>query len=117
MMLFLVKFTHSLVLVGLLIALYIVWMYALHGLFWQWWRIAIGLIALEALVWVGYGWRCPLTDWAIALGDETGADYITEWLIVNPVNYVASYAIFASTGIVLALRRAYIERQQFKENP
>lgn len=111
MMLFLVKFTHSLILVGLLIALYVVWMYALHGMFWHWWRWAVAAIVLEAVVWVGYGWRCPLTDWAIALGDDTGADYITEWLIVSPVNYVMSYAIFASCGILLALRRNYLEQK------
>ena len=111
MLLILVKFTHSVVLIVLLIALYVLWMYSVHGLYRRWWRVAVGLIVLEALVWVGYGLRCPLTEWAIALGDETGADYITQWLIVSPVNYVASYAIFASTGIFLAFRRAYLEQQ------
>lgn len=105
MLLFSVKLLHSFVIIYLLICLYVVWMFALHGFYRRWLVPAIGSFVLEAIVWIGSGWRCPLTDWAIALGDDDGTDLLMDLLLVQPVNYEGSYVAFFLVGTALSLWR------------
>lgn len=44
-----------------------------------WWSIA--MIGVEAIVYLSFGRKCPLTILARNLGDEGGHDYLFEWLL------------------------------------
>jgi hypothetical protein len=37
--------------------------------------VALGLVTLECVVFVGNGWRCPLTTIAVMIAGREGADY------------------------------------------
>lgn len=107
---FLVKLLHTAAVLYLLLCLAVIWQYALTGLYRRWLGLAIASVLLEGAVYVGWGFRCPLTDWAIALGDDTGADLIQEWLLIGPNQYVPSYALFFAVGTLLAGKRYWTER-------
>jgi len=107
----LIKSLHTLAVLYFLLCLYVIWQYALNGLHRRWLRLALVSVLLEAGIYAGNGFRCPLTDWAIALGDSTGADYIQEWFFRGNLNFVPSFAIFATAGMVLAGRRWWLERR------
>jgi hypothetical protein len=49
------------------------------------WRLffAMGIILLETVVLALSGWRCPLSIWARKLGDETGNDLLSDYLLPN----------------------------------
>ncbi len=82
-----------------------IWHYALTGLYERWLVYAIGAVLLEGVVWIAYGMRCPLTDWAIALGDDTGADLLSEIVFIEPVNTVPQYAVVFALGLCGAALR------------
>lgn len=105
MLLFLIKLTHSLIVIYMLACLFIVWEYGLNGFYRHWLGLAFASIALEVLVYSLSGFRCPLTEWAVALGDKTGADFIGELFLLGNVNFVSSYAIFLAGGTMLAIWR------------
>jgi hypothetical protein len=105
MLLFLVKFTHSLIVIYMLACLSIIWQYGLAGLCQRSLGLAAGSILLEAAVYGLWGFRCPLTEWAIALGDDTGADFIGELFLLGNLNFVSSFAIFFAGGTMLAIWR------------
>jgi hypothetical protein len=102
MLLFTVKLIHSVILIYMLGCLLLIWHYGLTGLYERWLLLAVVSIMLEGLVWFGNGMRCPLTDWAMALGDETGADLLSEIILVQPVNVVSGYVPFSVLGLWLA---------------
>ena len=102
MLLFTIKLTHSVVLLYMLGCLFIIWQYGLTGLYQHWMPLTIGSILLEGLVWFANGMRCPLTELAIALGDETGADLLSDIILVQPINVVSGYATFFVLGLSLA---------------
>lgn len=103
--LFLVKMIHSLIVIYMIACLYIIWQYGFNGLYERWLVLAFGSILLEGAVYIIWGFRCPLTDWAIALGDKTGADFIGELLLLGNVNFVSSFATFFAGGTMLAIWR------------
>ena len=47
------------------------------------WRLifAIGMIMIEIIVLAFSSWRCPLSTWARKLGDETGNDLFSDYLL------------------------------------
>jgi hypothetical protein len=47
------------------------------------WRLvfAIGMIIIEIVALSLSGWRCPLSNWARQLGDETGNDLFSDYLL------------------------------------
>lgn len=49
---------------------------------WLW--LALGLVTLECLVYLGNRARCPLSDLAVRLGDDTGNDYLSDWVCPGP---------------------------------
>jgi hypothetical protein len=112
MLLFLVKFGHSLIIVYLLLCLYWLWEYALYGLHERWIGWVVGSILLEALVFALSGFNCPLSDWAIALGDSSGKDYFSDVFRLDRVDYVGNYAAFAALGMGLAGRRYWKSSSQ-----
>jgi len=110
MMVFFIKFFHTLAVLYFLLCLYCIWQYALNGLHRRWVGLALVSIMLEAAIYAGNGFRCPLTDWAIELGDPTGADYIQDWFLPGNINFVPSFAVFTVAGSVLAGWRWMQER-------
>jgi hypothetical protein len=111
MLLFLVKFSHSLVILYMLLCLYWLWEYALYGLHERWIGWIVASILLEAVVFAISGFDCPLSKWAIALGDSSGLDYFSDVFRLNRVDYVGNYAAFAAIGMALAGRRYRKSRQ------
>jgi hypothetical protein len=111
--LFSIKFLHTLIVIYLFVCLFVIWQYALNGLFRRWLWLAVGSVLLEGVIYAGSGFRCPLTDQALALGDRYGGDFIVETLFVSPVDFMQSAAIFFLGGLLLALRRYWLERQLY----
>ncbi len=78
---FLIKFVHSLI--------YLFMSFCLGYLFYAGitatydWKLAfaIGMIVLEVIVLSLSGWRCPLSTWARKLGDETGNDLLSDYVL------------------------------------
>ena len=78
MALFFVKLVHSLVfLVESAAILYILYS-AIFNVRDHWLVVAMILVAVESVVYVGCGLRCPLTKVARRLGDATGDDFIAD---------------------------------------
>ncbi len=108
--LFLIKSFHTVIVVYLFVCLFVIWQYALNGWFRRWLWPAVGSVLLEGVVYAANGFRCPLTDRALALGDRYGGDFIVEGLFVVPVDFMQSAALFFLGGLLLALRRYWLER-------
>jgi hypothetical protein len=78
---FLIKFGHSLI--------YLFMSSCLGYLFYAGitatydWKLAfaLGMIVLETIVLALSGWRCPLSTWAKKLGDETGNDLLSDYVL------------------------------------
>ena len=47
------------------------------------WKLffSIGMIVIEIIVLSLSGWRCPLSTWARKLGDETGNDLLSDYVL------------------------------------
>lgn len=110
MLLFAVKFTHSLAILYMMCCLYIIWRYALTGIHHPFTKWAFITVAAEGIVFVAWGFECPLTVWAIELGDETGADWLSEILLLQHVEYTTNFAIFFVIGTILSLRRLRLQQ-------
>jgi hypothetical protein len=67
--------------------------------------VAFGLVVVEAVVFVGNGWRCPLTDYAERLGAASGsvADIFLPPWFARRLPFIAS-AVFGLASLGLALR-------------
>jgi hypothetical protein len=91
--------------------LFLIWQYALTGFYKRWMPLAISSILLEGLVWFSYGMDCPLTIWAIALGDDTGSDLLMGLLFVVPVNIAPSYILAFVVGLCFAGWRFWHEQK------
>jgi hypothetical protein len=113
--LFLIKLFHTAIVVYLFACLFVIWQYALNGLFRRWLWPAVGSVLLEGAVYAANGFRCPLTDRALALGDRYGGDFIVEGLFVVPVDFMQSAALFFAAGWLLALRRCWLERRSDRD--
>ena len=102
MLLFIIKFVHSIILLYMLGCLYIVWQYGLTGLYRHWMPFALASITLEGIVWLAYDMECPLTIWAIALGDETGSDLLMDFFFEIPINIAPSYIASFTVALCVA---------------
>ncbi len=70
-----------------------------------WLAVAVGLVTLECLVYLGNRARCPLSDLAVRLGDDTGNDYLSDWICPRPwIRHTARIwgGVFG-VGVVLVL--------------
>ncbi len=79
--LFAVKLIHSLVFVGVSLAIFYVWYAIFTGVTGWLLALAVGVIVLEVGVYVGNGLRCPLTHLARRYGDARGDDYIADMFL------------------------------------
>ncbi len=61
------------------------------------------MIGGEALIYAGFGRRCPLTLLARNLGDDGGHDYLFEWLLGRQrIKYVArTLALLGAVAVVM----------------
>ncbi|HNQ99037.1 MAG TPA: hypothetical protein PKN52_03490 [Trueperaceae bacterium] len=66
---------------------------------------ALVAVAIETVVYVGFGRKCPLTMLARWLGDEGGHDYLFEWLLgARNIGLVSrSLAGLAAVGVLLII--------------
>ncbi|MCK5432563.1 MAG: hypothetical protein KAJ03_07450 [Gammaproteobacteria bacterium] len=80
---FWIKFLHTLIFVVLCVSV----LYALYSGITNrlnfWTAVALGLIAVEGIVLILNGWRCPLTRWAERVGAKNGSVsdiFLPAWL-------------------------------------
>lgn len=109
MALFTIKFTHSLMIIYMMICLFFVWQYALMGVYHPFTKWAFASIFAEAVVFVASGFECPLTIWAINLGDDTGADFVSELFLLENVDFTTNYALFFLIGFFFSVRRFFAQ--------
>ena len=72
--------------------------------------VALGLVTLECVVFVGNGWRCPLTTVAVQVAGREGKDYAP--MILDQLGRYTP-ALFGSLfglGLVLLLVRLIFAR-------
>jgi hypothetical protein len=71
------------------------------------WKLAfaVGMIMLEVIVLSLSGWHCPLSIWAKRLGDETGNDLLSDYVLPKGVaRFTVPFCSFVFvTGLVLLL--------------
>lgn len=60
---------------------------------------ALVAVALETIIYLGFGGKCPLTMLARWLGDEGGHDYLFEWLLGTARIGLVSRSLAALAGI------------------
>ncbi|MEM9952071.1 MAG: hypothetical protein AAF846_10745 [Chloroflexota bacterium] len=111
MMLFTIKLVHSLIIIYMMFCLYAIWQYALTGIERPFTRWAFVSVIAEGIVFIAYGWECPLTIWALNLGDDTGSDLLSDWLYLEEVDFTTNFAIFFGIGTVLSIRQ-YLQHQR-----
>lgn len=78
---FLIKFGHSLIYLFMSFCLGYLFYAAITAIYD--WRLgfAIGMIVIEIIALSLSGWRCPLSTWARKLGDKTGNDLFSDYLL------------------------------------
>lgn len=91
----------------MMLCLYVIWHYALTGILTRYLKWAFLSIIAEGIVFIAWGFECPLTIWALDLGDSTGADWLSDVLHLEYVQYTRNFAIFFFIGAILAIRRYY----------
>lgn len=112
MTLFTIKFAHSLFIIYMMVCLFAIWHYALIGMYHPFTKWAFASIFAEAIVFVSFGFECPLTIWALNLGDDTGADFLSEFLLLENVDFTLNYALFFSIGLCVSVYR-FIKIKRF----
>jgi hypothetical protein len=112
-MVWLIKFVHSVILIYMSVCIGLLWYSAFSRKSGWWLWIALASLTLEIIVFFGNGLRCPLTDWAIALGDKSGNDLLSEWFFPDwLIRYFSPICGVLLVGGLLALllRGAKIRR-------
>lgn len=100
-----VKALHSVaVLLFAAAALYLIYC-GLSGTRDAWMVASLVAVAVEAVIYLGFGVKCPLTMLARWLGDEGGHDYLFEWLLGTQRIWLVSrsLALLAGIGVLLIL--------------
>ncbi len=72
--------------------------------------IAVGLVMLETVVFLGNGQRCPMTAWAKALGDPTGDDFVADiflpdWFVPHVTSICGTTAFVGMLLVVVQMLR------------
>jgi hypothetical protein len=103
--LFLVKFVHTLIFVFMAACIGVVVHGAVSGQITTLTWASFVMVMIEAIVFVGNGWRCPLTDYAESLGAENGsvADIFLPIWAAKRLPVVAS-TVFGTASIVMIVR-------------
>lgn len=70
-----------------------------------WMVTALIAVAVEAVAYLSFGVKCPLTMLARWLGDDGGHDYLFEWLLGRERIWLVSrsLALLAAVGVLLIL--------------
>ncbi len=100
-----VKAFHSLAVVVFGIAAFYLMYCGLTGHRDVWTVAALVAVAIETVVYLSFGVKCPLTMLARWYGDEGGHDYLFEWLLGRRrIGLVSrSLGLLASVGVALVL--------------
>jgi hypothetical protein len=103
--LYFVKFVHTLIFVFFSACIAIVVFSAVTGLIGRLTWVALVLVLIEAAVFFGNGWRCPLTNYAEKLGAANGsvADIFLPTWFAKRLPVIAG-SIFGVASLVLVLR-------------
>jgi hypothetical protein len=102
---FFIKFVHTLIFVFFAACIGVVVYSAITGWITSLTWVALALVLLEAVIFVGNGWRCPLTNYAERLGAKNGsvADiFLPTWFAKRLP--VISSLIFGLATVVVLLR-------------
>ena len=105
MPLFTIKLTHSIIILYMMCCLYIIWQYALTGIRRPFLKWAFLSVIAEGIVWIAWGFECPLTIWAQNLGDDSGVDLLSEIFLLENVEYTMNFTIFFAIGTILSLKK------------
>jgi hypothetical protein len=103
----LVRTVHTAIYIVMVAAIFVLLYASATGYvgFWLW--VALGLLAVETVVFVGNGLKCPLTALAVSYGAETGYAFDTflpERVTRNTFRFFGSLMVFGL--VLLALRWA-----------
>ncbi len=86
------------VMAGSVFAVFYAGLTGAHG---QWLFLALGLVAIEAAVFVGSGMKCPLTAVAMRYGARPGADtFLPERLTRHTLKFFGPLIVFSLILIV-----------------
>jgi len=72
-----IRFVHTAIYVVMAAAVFVLLYAGISGASGWWLWAALGLLAVETVVFVGYGFKCPLTGLAVAYGAEKGYAFDT----------------------------------------
>ncbi|HEY4127576.1 MAG TPA: hypothetical protein VGN70_05985, partial [Gammaproteobacteria bacterium] len=72
-----IRILHAAIYVVLMICTCILLYAGITGAYSLWLWIALALLAVEVCVYVGFGMRCPVTDWAVKYGAPQGHAFDT----------------------------------------
>lgn len=111
MLLFTIKLTHSIIILYMMFCLYIIWQYALTGIDQPFLKWAFLSVIAEGIVWIAWGFECPLTIWAQNLGDDTGVDLLSEIFLLENVEYTRNFIIFFVIGTIFSLKQLTLQKQ------
>jgi hypothetical protein len=102
---FLIKFVHTLIFLFFAGCIGVVVYSALTGWITNLTWIAFWLVVLECVIFVGNGWRCPLTNYAERLGAANGsvADLFVPLWFAKRLPWIAG-SVFALASLGVALR-------------
>ena len=100
----LIKSVHTLIFVFFAACIGVVVYSAISGWITQSTWIAFGLVVLECVIFVGNGWRCPLTNYAEQLGAENGsvADIFLPLWLAQRLPWIAGTLFFVASLVLLA---------------
>jgi hypothetical protein len=111
-LLFLIKFTHTLVFFVETAAIFYILYSALTGTYDTWLIVAIMAVVVETVVYLGNRARCPMTKLALRLGDKTGDDFIADiflpkWFapLIPPICGVLAVSGLLMIGVRLLLAK------------
>ena len=109
MLVFSIKLVHSLILIYMTVCIGILWYSAFRNKTGKLLWIALISLVLESIVFIANGMRCPLSDWAMAFGDVTGDDLLSEWLFPNwLIQYFSPICGVLMFGGLLALAYRFL---------
>ncbi|MBW7915266.1 MAG: hypothetical protein H3C53_01060 [Trueperaceae bacterium] len=94
-----VKALHSLAVLAFAVAAGYLIYCGFTGVRTAWVGWALAAVGVEALLYVGFGRKCPLTMLARWLGDDGGHDYLFEWLLGRRRIWLVSRVLAGLAGV------------------
>jgi hypothetical protein len=102
-----VRTVHTAIYIAMVASIFVLLYAGATGYVSSWLWVALGLLAVETVVFVGNGMKCPLTALAVSYGAETGYAFDTflpERVTRHTFSFFGSLMVFGL--VLLALRWA-----------